>query len=304
MNTLIPSNQEVENSIDFLPVLSMPFIEFYVEDALQSACTFIHVLGFQPHAYSGPDTGANKKSYVVKQASITIVFSSPIKAKRDIQRHCTDIMQIALSVKDASEAWEESTFRGAESFFQPFYYSGPDGAMIISGIHFEESIKHLFVQKNRYKGVFMPGFHRWEPEWEIAGDTGLIYVDSCNINLSANRFAGLAEFYSHFLGFPSVKRSLHSHSFRKETLYHTFLNFSVTALPSNLTINAVFPISKEPVICLSLASEDILWTINELNARGAVLINLKDLNEGHIEKKLQTWVMMSSQLAVKIVQRI
>src|SRR5437879_13288990 len=67
---------------DFLPLEGTDHIEFYVGNAKQAAHFYQSALGFQPVAYSGPETGVRERaSYVVRQNKITFVLTTPIRAK-------------------------------------------------------------------------------------------------------------------------------------------------------------------------------------------------------------------------------
>src|SRR6185503_19568312 len=97
-----PAKQE-----DFLPLEGTDHIEFYVGNAKQAAHFYQSALGFQPVAYSGPETGAQNK--------ITFVLTTPLRAKHNISdhilKHGDGVKAIALKVKDATSAWKETTKR-------------------------------------------------------------------------------------------------------------------------------------------------------------------------------------------------
>src|SRR5437867_11188064 len=102
---------------DFLPLEGTDHIEFYVGNAKQAAHFYQSALGFQPLAYSGPETGVRERaSYVVRQNKITFVLTTPIRAKHPIADHILThgdgVKVIALNVKDATSAWKETTKRG------------------------------------------------------------------------------------------------------------------------------------------------------------------------------------------------
>ena len=62
---------------DFLPILGIDYIEFYVGNAKQSAFFYKTALGFESEAYSGLETGDNSKvSYVIRQEKIRFVLTS------------------------------------------------------------------------------------------------------------------------------------------------------------------------------------------------------------------------------------
>src|SRR5437868_15364524 len=86
---------------DFLPLEGTDHIEFYVGNAKQAAHFYQSGLGFQPVAYSGPETGVrDRASYVVRQNNITFVLRTPFRAKHQ----CADpILKHADGVKGT--AW-------------------------------------------------------------------------------------------------------------------------------------------------------------------------------------------------------
>src|SRR5438309_4284836 len=108
---------------DFLPLEGTDHIEFYVGNAKQAAHFYQSALGFQPVAYSGPETGVrDRASYVVRQNNITFVLSTPIRAKHQIAdhilKHGDGVKVIALKVKDASSVWQQPATRGGKSYKQ------------------------------------------------------------------------------------------------------------------------------------------------------------------------------------------
>src|ERR1700760_109817 len=73
---------------DFLPLEGTDHIEFYVGNAKQAAHFYQSALGFQPVAYSGPETGVRERaSYVVRQNKITFVLTTPLRATHAISNH-------------------------------------------------------------------------------------------------------------------------------------------------------------------------------------------------------------------------
>src|SRR6266446_8727887 len=89
---------------DFLPLEGTDHIEFYVGNAKQAAHFYQSVLGFQPVAYSGPETGVkDRASYAVRQNKITFVLTTPVRAKNpvadQIYKHGDGVKVIALKVK-------------------------------------------------------------------------------------------------------------------------------------------------------------------------------------------------------------
>ena len=70
-------NKIFSDAKDFLPILGIDYIEFYVGNAKQSAYFYKSALGFESEAYSGLETGDNENvSYVIKQDKIRFVLTS------------------------------------------------------------------------------------------------------------------------------------------------------------------------------------------------------------------------------------
>src|SRR2546427_8116004 len=92
---------------DFVPLEGTDHIEFYVGNAKQAGHFYQSALGFQPVAYSGPETGVRERaSYVVRQNKITFVLTTPLRANHSaadhIHKHGDGVKAIALKVKDAT----------------------------------------------------------------------------------------------------------------------------------------------------------------------------------------------------------
>src|ERR671930_2604599 len=95
---------------DFLPLEGTDHIEFYVGNAKQAAHYYQSVLGFQPLAYSGPETGVkDRASYAMRQNKITFVLTTPVRAKNPIAdhiyKHGDGVKALASRVEDAASAW-------------------------------------------------------------------------------------------------------------------------------------------------------------------------------------------------------
>jgi 4-hydroxyphenylpyruvate dioxygenase len=105
MDSISAFNNTVQKQTDFLPLEGTDYVEFYVGNAKQAAHFYRTVLGFQPLAYSGPETGQKDKvSYVVKQQKMQFVFTTPLKSDSPvaahIHRHGDGIKVLALRVQD------------------------------------------------------------------------------------------------------------------------------------------------------------------------------------------------------------
>jgi 4-hydroxyphenylpyruvate dioxygenase len=198
-------NPEAE---DFLPLLGTDHVELYVGNAKQAAHYYLSAWGFQPLAYAGLETGLKDKvSYVVQQGKIRLVLTSPLKSGGDINRHIDahgdGVKTIALWVDDAAKSYDETTKRGAESYFAPKILRDEQGEVVISGIHTYGETVHVFVERSKYKGVFMPGYRKWDPFYKPK-DVGLKFVDHMVGNVGWNEMNKWCAFYAKVMGFAQL----------------------------------------------------------------------------------------------------
>lgn len=198
-------NPEAE---DFLPLLGTDYVELYVGNAKQAAHYYRTAWGFQPVAYAGLETGmTDRVSYVLQQDKIKLVLTSPLQEdgpiNEHINKHGDGVKVVALWVDDASKSWEETTKRGAESYFEPKTIEDEHGKVVLSGIHTYGETVHVFVERGDYKGVFMPGFREWKSDFETS-EVGLKYIDHMVGNVGWNEMNKWCEFYAKVMGFAQL----------------------------------------------------------------------------------------------------
>ncbi len=197
-----------ENTTDFLPLQGTDYVEFYVGNAKQAAHYYKTAFGFQSLAYAGPETGVkDKASYVIRQNKLTFVLTTPVRADNEIAdhiyKHGDGVKVIALKVDDAKRAWEETTKRGAKSYIDPVSLKDETGEIVMSGIHIYGETVHVFIERNNYSGVFMPGYRKWDSNYN-PDDTGLLYVDHCVGNVGWNQMNPWVKFYEEVMGFKNI----------------------------------------------------------------------------------------------------
>ena len=194
---------------DFLPLLGTDYVEFYVGNAKQAAHFYKTALGFQSLAYAGLETGiTDRTSYVVVQDKIKLMFTTPITDKQDeiqdhIKKHGDGVKAIALWVDDAKKAWEETTSRGAESYFPPKIEKDDDGEVVKSAIKVYGDTIHVFVERKNYNGTFLPGFQNWD-SYHNPPDCGLKYIDHMVANVGWGEMNIWEDFYSNVMGFANL----------------------------------------------------------------------------------------------------
>jgi 4-hydroxyphenylpyruvate dioxygenase len=273
-----------EKAQDFLPINGTDYVELYVGNAKQAAHYYKTAFGFQELAYAGLETGLRDRViYVLVQDKIRLILTSPFDPNSDISNHLRmhgdGVKIIALWVDDARKAFEETTKRGAKAYMEPTVTKDEFGEIVRSGIHTYGETIHVFVERKNYKGVFMPGFVKWETEYHPA-PTGLKYIDHMVGNVELGAMNKWSKFYEDVMGFANLV-----------TFDDKDISTEYTALMSKVMTNGngriKFPIN-EPAKgkkksqveeyldfyngpgCqhIAVATDDIVFTISEMRKRG------------------------------------
>jgi 4-hydroxyphenylpyruvate dioxygenase len=282
MATFAPS--AVSASKDFLPLKGTDHVEFYVGNARQAAHFYRTAFGMKLVAYSGPETGQrDRASYVLQQGKIRFVFTTSLRPNSPIAehvaRHGDGVRAIALEVDDARHAWMETTARGARSVAEPHEMADEYGRVTTSSIAAYGDTIHTFVERGHYNGPFLPGFAA-EPEDTLARPTGLKHIDHMVGNVGWHCMDEWVDFYARVMGF-----QLYQHFDDKD------ISTEYSALMSKVMSNGngyvKFPINEPAegrkksqieeylefyqgpgVQHIALATDDILTTVSEMQARG------------------------------------
>ena len=176
--------------------------EFYVGNAKQTAYFYNRTMGFNTIAYRGLETGSREKvSYVLNQGKIFLVVTSPMikdtEIGHHIDRHGDGIKDVALTVDDAEIAWKSCIERGAKSAMSPLEVKDENGQAVMASIHtFGETI-HTFIERNNYKGSFLPGYSEYSFESETCG---LAHIDHVVGNQPDGEMQTICDFYEKVFG--------------------------------------------------------------------------------------------------------
>ncbi|MEO7311529.1 MAG: 4-hydroxyphenylpyruvate dioxygenase [Chitinophagaceae bacterium] len=311
METLVTNKQSTNTETDFLPLQGTDYVEFYVGNAKQAAHYYMSAFGFQPLAYAGPETGMkDRASYAVRQNKLTLVLTTPLRngnAIADhIYKHGDGVKCLALKVQDATDAFEQTTRRGAKPYLEPVTLSDDNGELVMSGIHTYGDTVHLFIERKNYSGDFMPGFRSWGNPYYHPEETGLLYVDHCVGNVDWDGMNPWVKFYEEVMGFRNIL-----------TFDDNDISTEYSALMSKVMSNGngfvKFPINEpaegkkksqveeylefyqgEGVQHVAMATNDIVKTITALRSRGVEFLKVPnsyydDLIDrvGHIDEDLE-----------------
>jgi 4-hydroxyphenylpyruvate dioxygenase len=274
---------------DFLPLLGTDYVEFYVGNAKQAAHFYKTAFGFQSFAYKGLETGSRDEvSYVLKQDKIKLILTTPLNSKSPINNHIVKhgdgVKVVALWVEDARKAYEETTKRGAKSYMEPKVEKDQYGEVVRSGIYTYGETVHVFVERKNYKGTFLPGFEKWDSDYNPES-VGLKFIDHMVGNVGWGEMNTWVKWYEDVMGFVNFL------SFDDKQI-HTEYSALMSKVMSNGNGRIKFPINEPAegkkrsqieeyldfyegpgVQHIAVATDDIITTVSKLKARGVEFLS-------------------------------
>ncbi|MBL8210012.1 MAG: 4-hydroxyphenylpyruvate dioxygenase [Bryobacterales bacterium] len=289
----MPPVAEVSNASttqDFLPLLGTDHVEFYVGNAKQAVHYYRTAFGMKLVAYQGPETGVREHaSYVLQQGKIRFVLTTALRPGHAIadhvHRHGDGIKSVALWVEDARAAYAEVRQRGARVVQELLETGDEHGAVVLFSIQAYGDTVHTFVEREKYRGVFLPGYVATGPD-TLAQPAGLQHIDHMVGNVGWHEMDQWVDFYHRVLGFE---------------LYQSFddndISTEYSALMSKVMANGngrvKFPINEPAegrrrsqieeyldyyqgpgVQHIAMATDDIIDTVIRLRAQGVEFLTV------------------------------
>ena len=281
---------QIPAGVEFLPLKGTDHVEFYVGNARQAAYFYRAAFGMRLVAYAGPETGLrDRASYVLQQGKVRLVFTTSLHPDTPIAehvaRHGDGVRVIALWVDDAQRAWEETTLRGARSIAAPARATDEHGSVATSSIATYGDTIHTFVERDDYRGAFLPGY-RAVSEDLVSRPVGILHIDHIVGNVGWNGMNEWVDFYANVMGF-----SLYQHFDDSD------ISTEYSALMSKVMANGngyvKFPINEPAegkhrsqieeyldfyrgpgVQHIALATGDILLTVAQMQAQGVEFLKI------------------------------
>jgi 4-hydroxyphenylpyruvate dioxygenase len=278
---------------DFMPLLGWDSIELWVGNAKQAAYFYEHAMGFTRTAYAGPETGVrDRASYVLEQGDIRFVVTSAVRSDHEITRHVArhgdGVRDIALTVPDAAEAYEQATKRGARGVAEPQRVEDEFGSIETSAIATYGDTIHTFVNRADYAGPYKPGYVSVSSNGNRQGGVGLLNVDHVVGNVELGRMNEWVDFYERVFGMTNI---IHFGDDQIQTEYSALMSKVMSDGGGKIK----FPIN-EPAEGkrksqideylefyegpgaqhIALASSDIVGSVEAMKARGFVFLDTPD----------------------------
>jgi 4-hydroxyphenylpyruvate dioxygenase len=197
---------------DPLPLRRIDHVRFFVGNARQSAYFYRNAFGFDVVAYAGLETKMKHEAgYVLRQGNITFVLASPLGPEHpEAQRiilHGDGVQDIALEVADVRSAYTTALERGAIGVHEPAALEDEFGVYEFATIRAYGDTTHSFVNRDRYRGTFAPGYlpleaERYNPK--TFHPAGLAAIDHVVGNVEEGKMDEWVGFYEKVLGFSQL----------------------------------------------------------------------------------------------------
>ena len=205
-NTGILERPIEEKFDDHLGLLDIDYVEFYVGNAKQAAYFYQNVFGFELSGYRGLETGVrDKNSYFLQQGNIRFILTSALNSSSPIAKHASKhgdgVKDLAMLVADVDRAYMETIKRGAKGLEEPHNIADENGIIRKAVIATYGETIHTFINRNKYNGLFIPGFKTIKSSIKNLNPVGIQYVDHVVGNVELGKMNEWVAFYRDILGF-------------------------------------------------------------------------------------------------------
>jgi 4-hydroxyphenylpyruvate dioxygenase len=196
-----------------------------------------------------------------------------------VKKHGDGVKVIALWVEDAKSAFEETVKRGAKPFMEPTIEKDEHGETVRAGIYTYGETVHMFVERKNYRGTFLPGFVKWESDYNPT-PVGLKFIDHMVGNVGWGEMNTWVKWYEDVMGFVNFL------SFDDKQI-HTEYSALMSKVMSNGNGRIKFPINEPAkgkkksqieeyldfyngpgVQHIAVATDDIVSTVSAMRDRG------------------------------------
>jgi 4-hydroxyphenylpyruvate dioxygenase len=197
---------------EVLPLRRIDHVRFFVGNARQSAYFYRNAFGFDVVAYAGLETRSRHEAgYVLRQGEITFVLASPLSKDHPesgrLLLHGDGVQDIALQVDDVRTAYQETVRRGAVGVTPPTLLEDEFGVYEYATIKAYGDTTHSFVNRDRYRGAFAPGYLPLDPDRyspRTFHPVGLKAIDHIVGNVDEGKMDEWVRFYENVMGFTQL----------------------------------------------------------------------------------------------------
>jgi len=311
-----PVNNTVENT-SFPPAYKykgFDHIRFTVTNAKQAASFYCIRFGFKHIAYKGLETGSRDTvSHVIRNERVTFVLESPLYPGRmkemtdEIARRGDGVKDVAFTVTDTRGIYAKAVARGAKSILEPVELSDEHGTAVLATVATYGDVHHTFVQRNGYKGVFLPGYvdsktaiHFNDPLEELLPKVPLSHVDHIVGNQPDNEMVPACEWYEDKLDFHRFWSVDDSQIYTEYSSLRSIVMASdgeLVKMPINEPANGLRKSQIQEFVDyyggagvqhIALNTTDIITSVTNLRARGTQFLDIPSAYYDNLEMRLKT----------------
>ena len=193
-------------STNDFPIRKVDHVRHFVNNARQAAFFYQNSFGFDITAYRGLETGHRDQcDYVLEQNELKLIFSAPMRPGHPmapkIAEHGDFVQNICFEVDDVDWAYKTALARGAEGSVEPETLEDDFGKVRYGAIKTYGDVVHGLINRDNYKGVFLPGFRK---EKQPGDPIGLIEIDHCVGNVELGKMNVWVKWYEDILGFKNL----------------------------------------------------------------------------------------------------
>jgi 4-hydroxyphenylpyruvate dioxygenase len=208
-------------SADPLTLIDVDHVRFYVGNAKQAAYFYAHTFGFRIDQISDLTTGSRTEAdYLLTQGNIRMLLTTPLTkdhpAAEELKRYGDGVKEVALTVQDATAAYDQAIANGAECAQAPRTLEDEKGSVTVASIKIYGRVIHTFVsrtgeyayEKLRQGGLFMPTFQKIDSplnKYNEEHPCGLMYCDHFVGNVEDGKMNHWVKWYEDVMGFKMFK---------------------------------------------------------------------------------------------------
>lgn len=287
MNNQVSSRRGTPS--DSFPLHGFHHVEFWTDNAYQSAQFLRSLMGFAIEGYRGPETGARETaSWALRQGEVRFIVTGALSPEHPISRHVLEhgpgVHDVALSVPDATVAFDTALSRGAEAAYKPEVIEGNGRSWVMSGIRtYGETIHSLIESDESWPP---PDFRPFSDT--VAKPVGIVRIDHVVGNVGQGDMDRWVSFYEDIFGFVLLR---HFNDQQISTEYSALMSKVVwdgtglIKLPINepatgrhrSQIEEYLDYYRSPgVQHIALLTEDIFQTVRSVRERGLLMMEVPD----------------------------
>lgn len=283
---------------------------YWVGNAKQAASYYCSRLGFERVAYKGLETDSRQMvSHVVRQGKIIFVFSSQLEPDTPkefglfLSKHGDAVKDIAFEVEDLDAIFKRAVAQGATVVREPYDETDVDGTVRQATIRTYGDSTHTFIDRSKYKGLFLPGFQaitEADPINKIMPPVHLEFIDHIVGNQPDLEMTDVANWY---------ERTLMFHRFWSvdDKVMHTDFSALRSIVMANYEETVKMPINEPApgkrksqiqeyvdynagagVQHIALRSHDIIGTVSNLRARGLQFLEVPKKYYDNLRERLKS----------------